>query len=129
VLDSDPHKAVTYGDVQLLRRALGNIISNAIKYSPTGSDVVCKVALAEQQVVINVIDNGMGIPENDRDQLFKAFYRASNVSTQPGTGLGLLIAQQAIELHHGTVRFTSEIGKGTQFTIAIPQVIGKENDI
>jgi PAS domain S-box-containing protein len=127
-LDSNLQKAMIYGDSQLLRQALGNIISNAIKYSPVNSDVTCYVTLEEQQIVIKVIDKGIGIPKNDYDRLFKAFYRASNVSTQPGTGLGLLIAQQAIELHHGAVSFTSDVGKGTQFTIAIPQMIGKEED-
>jgi signal transduction histidine kinase len=60
---------------------------------------------------------------------FKLFYRASNVATQPGTGLGLLIAKQSVELHKGTITFTSGEGQGTTFIITLPRIIGKENDI
>jgi len=121
VLESDHDTILMNGDSYLLQQTLGNIISNAIKYSPINSDVVCRITEEEQQVVIQVIDHGVGIPEKEYDELFKAFYRASNVSTQPGTGLGLLIAQQAIELHRGTITFTSTMGKGTTFTITLPR--------
>lgn len=114
----------TFVDNKLMTRALGNIISNAIKYSPAGSTVTCKVKLHDKHIEIQIVDEGMGIPEQDFDQLFQAFYRASNVGAKPGTGLGLVIAQQAIELHNGTINFESQLGYGTTFTIVIPQVIG-----
>ena len=128
VLESDHDKILMNGDVYLLQQTLGNIISNAIKYSPLKSEVICRITLDNKEITIQVIDKGVGIPEKEYDELFKAFYRASNVSTQPGTGLGLLIAQQAIELHRGTISFTSKIGKGTTFTIKIPQGNITEND-
>lgn len=121
-------KVHTYADVHILRQALGNIISNAIKYSPPESEVICDIILGAENVTIHVIDHGVGIPEAEYNELFEAFYRASNVSTQPGTGLGLLIAKQSIELHKGTIAFESEIGKGTTFTIQFPRVIGKDGD-
>jgi len=121
LLESDHNKILLSGDAHLLQQALGNIISNAIKYSPPGSDVICQIVVENQQVLLRITDQGIGIPEKDYGELFKAFYRASNVATQPGTGLGLLIAQQSIELHHGKINFTSTVGKGTTFTITLPQ--------
>lgn len=129
ILESQLPAIHTFADWQFLRQALGNIISNAIKYSPPNSDVICDVRLRDENIVIHVIDHGMGIPEKDQEELFEAFFRASNVSTQPGTGLGLLIAKQAIELHNGTLAFESELGNGTTFIITIPRVIGKEHDM
>lgn len=121
-------RVTTFGDVTLLDRAFGNIIGNAIKYSPVGSEVITTVDVKEQNIVITIEDFGMGIPQQDYDNLYKAFYRASNVSTQPGTGLGLIIAKQSIELHKGTIDFESTVGKGTLFTIRLPQIIGKNGD-
>ena len=121
-------RVITFGDVKLLERAFSNIISNAIKYSPQGSEVITTVDLNGRDIVITIQDSGMGIPQRDFDKLFKAFFRASNVSTQPGTGLGLIIAKQSIELHKGTIDFKSIIGQGTTFTLTLPQTIGKQGD-
>lgn len=130
LLESEQDKIIIWGDAYLLQQALSNIISNAIKYSPIESDVICQVnKLEEEKIMIRVIDHGLGIPEKDYDELFKAFYRASNVATQPGTGLGLLIAQQSIELHRGTIDFTSKVGEGTIFTITLPQGRTKDNNL
>lgn len=128
ILNHDADKLVTYGDVKLLEQTFGNIISNAIKYSPEGQDVICTVGVQDQNIIVTVQDFGIGIPERDYDRLFKAFYRASNVSTQPGTGLGLIIAKQSIELHRGEIYFTSVLGEGTTFTVTLPQVIGDVNE-
>lgn len=128
LVNTTHNQVFTYADVHILRQALGNIISNAIKYSPPESEVVCDIILGAENVTIHVIDHGLGIPEAEYNLLFEAFYRATNVSTQPGTGLGLLIAKQSIELHKGTITFESEIGKGTTFTIQFPRVIGKDGD-
>ncbi len=127
-LHHDFESISTFGDVLLLEQAFGNIISNAIKYSPLNSEIITTITFKQPNIVITVQDFGMGIPERDYEDLYKAFYRASNVSTQPGTGLGLIIAKQSIELHKGTIAFTSTVGKGTTFTIRIPQVIGKQGN-
>ncbi len=128
VLNHEANKLITYGDVKLLEQTFGNIISNAIKYSPEGQDIICTVRVQDQNIIVTVQDFGIGIPERDYDRLFKAFYRASNVSTQPGTGLGLIIAKQSIELHRGEIYFTSVLGEGTTFTVTLPQVIGDSKD-
>jgi|GEM_PF-1727626 len=128
VLRHEQERVITFGDIMLLERAFDNIMSNAIKYSPADSQVITTVALQGHEIIITIQDFGMGIPQRDYDNLFKAFYRASNVSTQPGTGLGLIIAKQAIELHKGTIDFESVVGDGTTFTITIPHTIGKLGD-
>jgi len=128
VLKHTAKRIFTYADVILLERAFGNIISNAIKYSPSGSQVITTIGLQAQQIIVTIQDFGMGIPQRDYDNLYKAFYRASNVSTQPGTGLGLIIAKQSIELHKGTITFDSTVGEGTIFTIMLPQTIGSQRD-
>jgi signal transduction histidine kinase len=71
-------------------------------------------------VTIGVTDEGIGIPEDDQKRLFDAFHRAGNVGTIEGTGLGLAIVKQVVELHGGTVSFSSELNKGTTFTIKLP---------
>lgn len=107
-------------DEALLRHILGNIIANAVKYSPEGSEVVLGIRSEGTNVVFNVIDRGIGIPEKDRARLFEAFHRCSNVGDTPGTGLGLVIVKRCIDLHSGTIDVESEPGRGTTFTVRLP---------
>jgi PAS domain S-box-containing protein len=107
-------------DMKLMRRALTNLLTNAIKYSPEGKPVNMELAYADCQAIIKISDQGIGIPQEDLPHLFEPFNRASNVGSIPGTGLGLAIAKQAIDLHGGTISVVSEVGKGTTFTIILP---------
>ena len=107
-------------DENLLRHILGNLISNATKYSPSGSDVDFLVARSNGLAVFTVRDHGIGIPVKDQSKLFVAFQRGSNVEQIHGTGLGLTIVKRCVELHQGEVTFTSEEGKGTTFAVRIP---------
>ncbi len=107
-------------DRKLLRRAITNLMSNAIKYSPDGGDVCLDLAVDSNIATITVSDSGIGIPEEDLPRLFDAFHRAENVGSLPGTGLGLAIARQSIELHGGTIAVTSQVGVGTTFTVKLP---------
>jgi signal transduction histidine kinase len=106
-------------DEQLLRHILNNLLSNAIKYSPEESPI--SVHLTEQtgKVLIEVADQGIGIPEKDQARLFESFHRASNVGDRPGTGLGLAIVKTAAELHGGGITVDSRPGKGTRFTVQL----------
>lgn len=107
-------------DAKLLRRALRNLLGNAIKYSPAGGDVRLQLWRDGGWARISVSDEGIGIPEDDAECLFLAFHRASNVGSLPGSGLGLAIAKQALDFHHGQISFHSEIGVGTTFELALP---------
>jgi signal transduction histidine kinase len=107
-------------DRKLLRRAVTNLLTNAIKYSPAGSPVDVELACADGQAVIRVSDRGIGIPEDDLRRLFEPFHRAANVGKIQGTGLGLAIARQAVELHSGTINVESQLGRGTTFILTLP---------
>ena len=107
-------------DPNLLRPIISNFISNAIKYSPEGGSVRVTLSGLAGQCVLRVQDQGIGILPSDLARLFQAFQRGSNVSGLPGTGLGLAIVKQAAELHGGTVRLESQLGKGTIATATFP---------
>lgn len=107
-------------DRKLLRRALTNLISNAIKYSPRGGLVLFRLSREADQAVIEIRDEGIGIPPEDQARLFEPFYRARNTDSIPGTGLGLAITRQMVELHNGTLSFVSRVGVGTSFIIQLP---------
>lgn len=109
-----------HADASLLRHAISNLLSNAVKYSPTASVVTITLERQKDQVVIGVADQGIGIPEAARAQLFDAFFRAGNVRDIPGTGLGLAIARQAIDLHQGTITVESVEGAGSVFKVFLP---------
>jgi signal transduction histidine kinase len=103
-----------------MRHMLGNILSNALKYSPAGGDVAFSAHAEGDAVVLAVRDRGIGIPAADLPHLFGGFYRAGNVGAIPGTGLGLAIVKQAVDLHGGTIAVESRDGKGTCFRIVLP---------
>lgn len=109
-------------DEEAAQRILENLISNAIKYSPNGSEVEIASQVADRQLEILVRDNGPGIPEEEKDQLFKQY---SRLSTQPtnnesSTGLGLFIVKKLAEAMNGTVRCESRFGEGATFIISLP---------
>ncbi|MGF1495691.1 MAG: ATP-binding protein [Elainellaceae cyanobacterium] len=107
-------------DPKLLRSLLVNLLSNALKYSDPTSPVDIILSYQPRSVQIEVRDRGIGIPLDDQDHLFEPFYRGSNVSTIQGTGLGLQIVRQIVDLHHGDITFTSEEGVGTRFRVRLP---------
>jgi signal transduction histidine kinase len=107
-------------DETLLRQILTNLLSNALKYSPSDRAVRFKIQSQPEAVIFQVQDEGIGISTQDQEQLFNSFYRASNVGSTPGTGLGLAIVKQAVERHGGTIAIASEINVGTTFTVTLP---------
>jgi PAS domain S-box-containing protein len=107
-------------DKQLLRNVLFNLLSNAIKYSEPGKSIFLNVQSTQEMVRVEIEDQGIGIPEKDQQHIFDRFFRAHNAGTAQGTGLGLNIVQNYIELMGGAVHFKSEVGKGTVFDIQVP---------
>ncbi|WP_127476228.1 sensor histidine kinase [Microbacterium sulfonylureivorans] len=112
------------GDAQVLSEAVGNLISNAIAYSPKGSSVGVGVKLVEGVVEIAVTDRGIGIAEGDQDRVFERFYRADPARARRtgGSGLGLSIVKHAVQRHGGEVRLWSRPGRGSTFTIRLPEI-------
>ncbi|MBX3065310.1 MAG: PAS domain S-box protein [Anaerolineae bacterium] len=107
-------------DKKLMRQILDNLISNAIKYSAPDKPIAVHLDYAWNAVLLKISDQGIGIPDEDRKHLFEAFHRANNVGSISGTGLGLVIAKEAVELQGGTIAVESQIDVGTTFTIRIP---------
>ncbi|HVX48992.1 MAG TPA: PAS domain S-box protein [Chitinophagaceae bacterium] len=110
-------------DKQILKNVLLNLLSNAIKYSDEGLDIFLDIKFTDKTVFIKVEDNGIGIPENEKINLFSKFFRATNAMNIPGTGLGLNIVKKYVELLKGDITFTSKVNQGTSFTIRFPAVL------
>jgi PAS domain S-box-containing protein len=107
-------------DEKLLRHIFGNLLSNAMKYSPGGGPVRLRVWREGDDTVFQVADEGIGIPAGEIAHLFESFHRASNVGAIQGTGLGLAIVKNAVDTHHGSIEVDSRLGEGTRFTVRIP---------
>ncbi len=109
-------------DMGLMQKVFINLLSNALKYSPASSPVLCIVYCDSQALKVTIQDEGIGIPLKDQIRLFEDFHRASNVGSVTGTGLGLAIVKRAVEALEGQIEFYSEPGHGTQFIISLPHI-------
>lgn len=108
-------------DKNLLKNCIINLVSNAIKYSGEETDIEIYTSIISNTVNITVKDNGIGIPKEEQEHLFEAFFRAHNTGNIPGTGLGLHIVSRYIKLMEGTITCQSELNEGTIFTIEFPR--------
>jgi PAS domain S-box-containing protein len=107
-------------DERLLRYIFTNLLTNAVKYSDAGKAVRLEIGCAEAEIVCLIRDQGIGIPEADREWLFNAFHRGHNVDNRPGTGLGLVIVKRCVDLHGGRIKVDSKLGEGTVVTVRLP---------
>lgn len=107
-------------DEGLLRHILTNIISNALKYSPQGKEIKFDLVCRDHKAIFRIQDQGIGIPENERNRLFETFSRCSNVGRIEGTGLGLAIVNKCVDLYGGHIQIDSEVKVGTTVTISLP---------
>ena len=107
-------------DPEVVHRVVDNLLSNAIKYSPADSQVTLRVKMEESNVLLEVADQGIGIPDRDLKYLFQPFQRGSNAGKIPGTGIGLTIIQKSVELMRGTVALKSTEGQGSTFMVRFP---------
>lgn len=106
-------------DREKLRRAVENLVSNAIKFTDDGGQVIIEVAVAADAVEVAVRDTGHGIPADELPKLFERFYRGS--ARKPGTGLGLSIARNLVRLHGGEIMVSSQLGRGSEFRVRLPR--------
>ena len=109
-------------DPTRIAQLLGNLISNAVKFTPGGGRVEVRLGRQGDQAVLTVTDTGIGIPAVDRERIFERFFRTAVATQQviPGTGLGLTITKAIVEAHHGTIAVDSEEGRGSTFKICLP---------
>ena len=112
-------------DATHLHYIIINLLQNAAKYSPRGTEI--RVALSTRHDIPKfvVIDQGIGVPEEELAELFSPFYRASNVGDRPGTGMGLPIVRQSARLIGATVEVESRLNDGTAFTVTLPGRLGR----
>ena len=121
-LDHPGTPVLAWGDRGELERLVTNIVSNAIKFTPSGRTVQVTLAAHAGHVTFTCRDEGLGISEADQEFLFTEFYRSSNPEAVavPGTGLGLTIVKRIVDRHHGSIDVRSALGEGSTFTIRIP---------
>jgi PAS domain S-box-containing protein len=110
----------TFSDSNLLKHVVVNLISNAIKFSPEKSIIQINSKIEDDNTIVEICDQGIGIPKSDQVHLFERFFRATNVTNIQGTGLGLHIVGRYVELLNGTISYNSELEKGSTFTITYP---------
>jgi len=120
VADVRPRLPRVRGDGERLRQVLGNLIDNAVKYSPAGETVEVRAASNDHVVLVSVHDRGPGIAMEDQRLIFEKFGRVAGSNAKPGTGLGLYIARSIAEAHGGTLEVTSAPGRGATFTLRLP---------
>lgn len=106
-------------DAELLHHILVNLLGNALKYSPPDSAVTCSVVAEGEWLRLSVIDRGIGIPQADLPRLFETFHRGTNVGNIQGTGIGLHIVNECVQLHRGAIEVDSEPGRGTTFHVRL----------
>lgn len=122
-LDLPPPDLHLWLDETLLRNIIGNLLSNAFKYTPDGKGVSLVMAYRDDRLHIRVADEGIGVPGHDLPRLFERFQRASNVGSVSGTGLGLSIVRDSVTWHQGTIEVTSEVNRGSCFTVSLPTTV------
>jgi signal transduction histidine kinase len=116
-----PDELPADADGPRLQRVVGNIVANAIKYSPEGGEINVRLEARAGEVVLTVRDRGMGIPGPDQERIFERFQRGTNVVGRiAGTGIGLAGARQIVEQHGGSISVKSQINRGATFTVRFP---------
>jgi signal transduction histidine kinase len=120
VLDAEP--LMVLADAAQVERLLANLLSNAVKFTPDGGSVTVTAGRAGRLATLAVADTGMGVPEDEQDQLFSRFFRSSTAqrSAIPGTGIGLSIVRAIASQHGGSVSAVSKEGIGSTFTLSMP---------
>ncbi len=117
---SDIDDYTIYQDEKVLELIMSNLINNAIKYSPQNTSINLEFMIDQKYLRFKIIDEGIGIPENDQKNIFERYFRAENALLDQGTGIGLNIVKGHVESLGGNINFTSEENKGTTFTVELP---------
>ena len=110
-----------------LKQAIINLLSNAIKFSRNRKEILVGLRKEKRAVIIEVEDKGIGIPEDQKDLIFEAFYRVGQKDAEDisGTGLGLTVVKEIVEAHHGKILVESKLNEGSKFTIILNSISGK----
>jgi signal transduction histidine kinase len=123
-LEIDGKLPAVLGDSQLLGQAVTNLVENSIKFTPPGGKVIVRAGVNKRQLIVEVIDTGIGIPPEEQPRVFERFYRGQQQGLVhvTGSGLGLSLVWAIVSAHHGEISLVSELGKGTTFRVRLPVV-------
>jgi signal transduction histidine kinase len=110
---------IIQADTEMITRAITNLLDNAIKYTDSGGSITISLSDRGKDVLLQIVDTGMGIPEDRLPYIFDAFYRAERGSA--GSGLGLYITKKIVEVHNGRIWVESSSGKGSTFSLILPK--------
>lgn len=119
-MDIELEETIFEGDEALLYRLWVNLASNAVRYTERNGKIKITLSKGETAVTVSVSDNGRGMTKEEADNVFRRFYKADRSRSSRGTGLGLAIAKKIAELHGGDISVSSELGKGSTFTVTLP---------
>jgi len=122
VVDFESAFPTVPAEPQLIEEVISNLVDNAVKYSPEGGSVIISGRRSDGQVKVTVVDQGIGISDDERKHIFERFYKVGGTLTRKfkGVGLGLYICKSIIEAHGGTIEVDSKVGKGSRFTFTLP---------
>ncbi len=121
IVNIEPQIKNIYADELVLKQIMINLLSNAVKFSPVGGQIRLSAWQDKKSINISVKDEGIGINKNDTKKMYQPFYRGANASILPGDGLGLAIVKKLCDLHKFHLTCISELNKGTEFILIIPQ--------
>ncbi len=121
-VDVPPVPVLAYGDPAQIDRVVSNLVSNAMTYSEPGTRIRLRVAQGDGEVVLDCVDQGIGMSPDDLRRLFSEFFRSADdwAQRQPGSGLGLSIVERIVAQHGGRIEVTSQVGEGSTFTVRLP---------
>jgi signal transduction histidine kinase/DNA-binding response OmpR family regulator len=119
---SEKEKIILYADEDKIDKIFSNLLSNALKFTPAGGRIIVRVITDENFVEISISDNGIGIPKDKIDKIFDRFYQVDNKLSKEygGTGIGLSLTKELVEIHKGKISVESEVGKGSTFKVILP---------
>ncbi|MCU0496652.1 MAG: ATP-binding protein [Anaerolineae bacterium] len=120
-LNAPPDAPAKWVDERLFTYILTNLLSNAIKYSKKNATIEVKLRYLPQEILLEVSDQGIGIPSEDQTKIFELFYRGANIGAVGGRGVGLKIVRDCVEVHRGTIEIESQVGVGSTFRVRLPQ--------
>ncbi len=121
-VDIPPEPLIIPGDISRLQRIIANLLDNAIKYTPAGGKVIISAEGTQTQVVVSIIDSGVGIDEQDLPRIFDRFYRGDQSRSTFGNGLGLSLVRALVQAHRGEINVKSSPGEGSTFTVLLPRI-------
>lgn len=122
IFDTNKEECIVGVDPQALDRICINLISNAIKFSPSGNYIYVTLMIDDENIKISVMDNGIGVSEEDQKKIFNRFNQGNGKSEHKGSGIGLDLVKSLVELHNGKVILKSKLGEGATFTVVLPNI-------